>query len=64
MKTPARKASAPAVETRRYRLREGFVLHQGRFVRKGGDAVEVTRAEYIAHAHKFEADPVDDEDDD
>lgn len=62
MKRKPLNAEASAAATRRYRLREGFVLHQGRHVRKGGEVVEVTRAEYIAHAHKFEeGQVVDDE---
>jgi hypothetical protein len=63
MNKQARKAEPAVAETRRYKLRDGFFLHQGRFVRKGGEVVTVTKAEYVAHAHKFETDPVDPDDD-
>jgi hypothetical protein len=64
MRKAPKPAAKPVEETRRFRLRDGFVLHQGRHVRRGGEVVEVTKAEYIAHAHKFEDGALEDSDDD
>jgi len=54
LRKPLKAAAKEVDETRRLRLREGFVLHQGRFVRRGGEVVEVTKTEFTNNRHKFE----------
>lgn len=51
---PLNAPATDAGETRRFRMRAGFVIHQGRFVRRGGEVVDLTREEYRAHMHKLE----------